>query len=164
MDEVIHSIRAAVRQSNWHAALALALTLPDTCASAAGAKQGRSRYVDWCTTYLVPRYQSNVGPMSTLVTFLSGDDCYALRCAFLHSGDFEIDDPKARATVSRFHFTVARTQGYMVHRNLFGDALQLQVDIFCEDMCCAVEQWLRDVAGDSGVQGRLATLARIHFL
>jgi hypothetical protein len=39
--------------------------------------------------------------------------------------------------------------------------LQLQVDVFCNDMCDGVATWSRDIAGDAAAQARLATLLRI---
>lgn len=161
MNEILEALRKAVREGCWHPALALALTLPDTCAHVAGEKQGRARYIAWCEKYLVPAYIVPLGPLRTPAVFMSGNDCYQLRCAYLHSGEFELDDPKAQTVLSRFRF-VAPPIGMTIHRNRINDALQLQVSEFCEEMAAAVEAFLRDVSGDPDCQTRLARLASIE--
>jgi len=39
--------------------------------------------------------------------------------------------------------------------------LQLQVNVFCTDVCVGVEQWLDDVAKNEDVQRRINNLAVI---
>ncbi len=64
--------------------------------------------------------------------FLSGNDCYALRCAYLHEGSDNISQQNAKEVVDKFHFIVA-PKGSTIHCNMMNTKLQLQVDIFCED-------------------------------
>jgi hypothetical protein len=90
-------------------------------------------------------YQQLRGGTGPLFTFLSGGDCYALRCAYLHQGEFGVLDQRARKALDEFRFTVPGDG--LVHNNRTDGALQLQVDIFCEQLCVAVEAWLASVAG-----------------
>jgi hypothetical protein len=51
----------------------------------------------------------------------------------------------------------------MVHMNQSGNVLQLQVDIFCREMCAAVENWINDIVkGNAALEGRLKSLLEIH--
>ena len=161
MQHFVDAIRAAVAQGNWHAALALALTLPDICGRLESPANGsQARFVAWYDRFLLRRYQSHIGPDRRLHTFLSGHDCYALRCAFLHQGEFDIDDQHAQQVLERFHFTAPRL-GQFVHNNQFNNTLQLQVDRFCLDVCEATEEWLASVRDDVNIQRGAARLATI---
>lgn len=131
MKHLLDAVRDAVREKNWYAALGLVLSLPDIAAELDGRTGTRARdpYLSWYDDYLLKQYARGS------IVFLSGADCYALRCAFLHLGDFDITTQRARETLDRFQF-VAVPPGstihcYMVNNNL----LQLQIDVFCEDVC-----------------------------
>ncbi|SFH43949.1 hypothetical protein SAMN05216299_1138 [Nitrosospira sp. Nsp14] len=161
MRQFVIAARAAVAQGNWYAALAIALTMPDICGRIENpSKSSKARFVEWYDRFLLKRYQANIGASRTLHTFLGGLDCYALRCAFLHQGEFGIDDQRVRRALQYFHFT-APQQGFLVHMNQINNVLQLQIDQFCLDVSGAVEEWLVVVADDKDIQARLAKLASI---
>ena len=85
MDRFTRGVENAVASANWYAALALALVLPDICGKLASPTQASStRYAGWFDRFVRPRYTRGIGPARTPHVFLSGDDCYALRCAYLH--------------------------------------------------------------------------------
>jgi len=99
MEYLLHDVRAALRGEAWYSglalALALALTLPDICGfvESQPGTGSQARYVSWFDREIAPRYlvQLRAGPEQ----FLSGRDCYALRCAFLHQGEFDVTDQRA---------------------------------------------------------------------
>lgn len=162
MDHLIQSVRQAVAQENWYAALGLALALPDICGYAEDPTAGsQRRYVAWCTDYLVPKYTDLIGPHEEEHVFLSGEDCYALRCAFLHEGADEIVNQRARRALESFIF-VAPRPGRMRHCNQIDGILQLQVDLFCEDLCASVEEWFGVARQRHDVQTRLGQLMKIE--
>ncbi len=164
MQRFIDATKMAVATGNWYAALSLALTMPDICGRLENpTARSQARFVAWFDKFLLKRYQAPVGASGKLHTFLCGYDCYALRCAFLHQGEFGIDDQRAQQALERFHFTAPRP-GLFVHNNQVNNTLQLQVDAFCSDVCGAVEEWLTAVKGDADVQARMATLANIGSL
>lgn len=165
MEELIGGVRRAARDENWYAALGLSLALPDICGCVeTPAAKSRERYVGWCTCYLVPKYTHPVGPAHEEHVFLSGEDCYALRCAFLHEGADDIVNQRARRALERFLFVAPRPR-LTVHCNQSNSRLQLQVDIFCEDVCVAAEEWLSAVRGrDADIDSRLASLMKIESL
>jgi hypothetical protein len=161
MQQFINATRAAVSQNNWHAALALALTLPDICGRLENPTLGsQARFVAWYDRFMLKRYQARIGADRQVHIFLCSSDCYALRCAFLHQGEFGIDDQRAQQALEHFHFTAPRP-GSFVHMNQINGTLQLQVDKFCQDVCEASEEWFASVAGAPEIQVRLSKLARI---
>ena len=78
--------------------------------------------------------------------FLSGEDCYALRCAFLHQGSDDISHQRARTVLEKFSFVVRKGTMRILHTSLDKKKLELQVDSFCEDICRAAEKWIGDIA------------------
>lgn len=162
MDHLLNAIETAVLQENWYAALATALALPDICGWAEDPKvSSKARYVAWFDRFLRPLYTSRVGHDQREVNFLTGNDCYALRCAVLHEGRDDITEQKAQEVIERFEFTIA-PPGLVVHRNLIGTQLQLQVDQFCIEIVGAVRVWRGTVQGSADVVARLETLLKIH--
>lgn len=155
------SVRKSVGDENWYAAVGMALTLPDICGRLQSPGQPSSkRYIAWCDTYLVPRYTMASGHLLQPHIFLTGSDCYALRCAFLHEGRDDIIEQRAREAIDSFAFLVPYGQS-VFHCNSADGQLQLQADIFCLDMCEAVEQWLSDCRGDLDLESRIRNL--MHF-
>lgn len=162
MQSFVDATRAAVAAKNWYAALALALTMPDICGRLEAPGTGsQARYVAWYDRYLLRRYQHPVGPSRTLHTFLCAADCYALRCAYLHQGEFGIEDQRAQQALTNFRFTPPRP-GMVIHTNQMNNALQLQVDVFCNDVCVAVEEWQQKASENAEIRARLAKLATIE--
>ena len=110
----------------------------------------------------MPKYMGPNAGTDDMVPWLSGPDAYALRCAFLHEGSDDITAQRAREALSRVHF-VEPPRGFRVHMN--GGAtttLQVQVDIFCEDVCVGAEQWWADHAASPSVKGQIPGLLRIY--
>ena len=104
MNNLTHALESAIEQKNWYAAVMLALTLPDICGKIEYPEDhSGARYKKWCEKYLEPKYTHQVGPaqMEKIHTFLSGSDCYALRCALLHEGSDDITEQGARESLCR---------------------------------------------------------------
>src|SRR6266851_8533311 len=115
MNRFITAIRNATAQRNWYAALVTALALPDICGFLESPNVGsQQRYIRWFNQYLLGRYTGLVGEESHV--FLSGEDCYALRCSYLHEGGDNIMRQRARAALESFRF-VAPRPGFTVHNN-----------------------------------------------
>jgi len=168
MTHLVEAVRRSITEKNWYAALAGALLLPDVAARIDGRPgQSGARFAAWFDDYLLPAYTVSLpdGPE----IFLSGNDCYALRCAYLHEGDFDIFGQSARNLLDRFHFVV-QVSGMSQHCNLVVNnstvpptkVLQLRVDRFCEDVCAAVEKWLQARGSDPSVQAAIARLPWIE--
>lgn len=162
MNHLLESISQAVEQQNWYCALSLALALPDICGwlETLNPKSGE-RYIDWFERYVGPAYIREVGPLHCKHVFLSGRDCYALRCAFLHQGREDISSQKVQETLTRFRFSAPPASG-LIHRNQINSQLQLQVDIFCYEMIAGARKWLADVEKNQDVIKRMEDLLRIY--
>lgn len=165
MQELVTSVRNAIAQRNWYAALSLALALPDICGFLESPNDGsQRRYVAWCDQFLLPRYTRAIGPNREQHVFLSGQDCYALRCAFLHEGSDDVTRQRARQALESFVF-VEPPNGGVIHCNQANARLQLQVDIFCNDVCAGVDQWVQTVlAAQPDIQARTNELLRVRSL
>lgn len=142
MEEFFDGLDCALDEQNWHAALVMALTLPDICDKAVTPDESSGRrYRTWFDHYVGPSYRRRVGVAQEEVTFLSGRDCYALRCALLHEGSTDTSMQRAREALSRFHFCTPGQFNNSMHCNQINDALVLMVDEFAKDILDAARAW-----------------------
>ena len=93
MKNIIDSIYKALENENWSAALFVSLTLPDICVALQYGKTSGKKYSDW--------FENN---LSQYKGFLSGNDCYALRCALLHQGKNDVTDQKMNEVLEFYVF------------------------------------------------------------
>jgi hypothetical protein len=160
MDRFTAAIRKSLESQNWYAALYMSMTLPDICArlESDDGKTNANRYMAWFEKYLADNYKREIGPDRHLHVFLSGADCYALRCAILHEGITDITTQRCRDAVERFHFTVVGA-----HCNQFNFVLQLDVPTFCNDVCRAAERWIDDFRTNHPDKlNRLDQIVKVH--
>jgi len=156
MEKIIQSIENSLKNQNWYSALVLSLILPDICAKLEETgESSSSRYPKWFNKHLGEKYHG----------FLSGDDCYALRCAFLHEGSSNIEEQRAKDALDRFVFLANGSHCNKISNCKSGnpkydgkDFLQLSVNSFCQDMIGATKQWLND----STVNNNLSEMLEIH--
>ena len=157
MEAYIRSVEESVRLANWYAAVVVALTLPDICGWLEHPNwRSEKRYVRWFRRYQLDAYTRPMpqGP----ATFLTGADCYALRCALLHEGSSKIMRQRAREVLERFVFATSGT-----HLGLIEDKLLfLDVERFCGTMCEGVRSWLSDMEGNTKVEKRMGELLAIQ--
>jgi len=155
MENIINSVRNSIEQQNWYSALFVALTLPDICAALEHGTTSGNRYSQW--------FESN---LKQYKNFLSGNDCYALRCSLLHQGKDDVSEQRLKDILEHYVFLTSGS-----HRNLFKDCvfngvkksfLQLNVGMFCEDICTAVETWLNTNSSNKDIQNRLSNTLEIH--
>lgn len=160
MDRFTSAIRQSLENKNWYAALYLSLTLPDICArlESDNSKSNGAKYAAWFDEYLSDMYRRKIGGNPTPHVFISGNDCYALRCSMLHEGGTDVATQRCREVLEKFHFTVVGA-----HCNQFNSVLQLDVPTFCNDVCKAVEDWdSKFRANHPDKQGRLKELVIVH--
>jgi hypothetical protein len=154
LDAYLTDMLRAVEAGAHHSALALALALPDICGSIeypAEPKVG-VRYRSWCDTW---------GAMLSV----SGADCYALRCAYLHSGHDEFSGTSAYlAPFERIEFTLGQVGGGWVSRALPPAApgakqtARIPLETFCRDMATSADAWRRTRESDARVVQAIAGL------
>jgi hypothetical protein len=126
MDEFVEAIDLSIAASNWYGALFIALSLPDICGriDSPSETSSKRRYAAWFEKYVQPKYTRSVGAEREETVFLCGNDCYALRCAYLHEGSDDISAQLAKTAVEKFHFIGAPT-GCVIHCNMIDTKLQL---------------------------------------
>jgi hypothetical protein len=169
MQNLVDAARLANKQENWYAALAIALTLPDICGriSYPGLTSG-NRVAKFFDKYMAHHYVC--GPTYFPIVSMTGGDFYALRCAFLHQGEFDLQGQTARKILADFVLISPKVAN--MHNNLsastidsdgkfINGTLQLRVDTFCEEICAAVEAWLTDVTDDLRIQNEINSLGKI---
>lgn len=161
MRHFVDSLRSSLAHQDWYGALTLAVTLPDICGRLQdpGVKS-EARTVKWFTTYVEPCYRGHVVDTGEQFVAISGQDFYALRCAFLHEGDTDITKQSARRKLERFEFITP--DGPSLHLTMLEGVIVLRVDLFCESICEGVEAWLAAVAQLPDVQKRIGELPTIR--
>ncbi|MWJ26721.1 hypothetical protein GPM19_00615 [Halomonas sp. ZH2S] len=138
MERFFTSIEKAIEAQDWYGALSTALTIPDIAGKLENPELGvGARYKGWYRNWLQDKYTGS-GPAGNHI-FLSDEDCYGLRCSYLHAGGGELER-KAKHTLERFHFIQPPKWG-RAHLNQLNNVLQLQVDEFCNDMVEAGRRW-----------------------
>jgi hypothetical protein len=154
----LRDILRAVDNRSPFCAIALTLALPDICGSIEypqmnGAGQVGARYRRWCDEW-------------ARMVVLSGADCYALRCAYLHSGLDEFSGPAARSAIfNRVEFTSGTVGGVWDSRAIpagAGHKARIPHEMLCRDMTRSAEGWRRARADDSRVAEAIAGLMRIQ--
>lgn len=177
MERFTSAIRKAVQDGNFFAALFVSLAMPDIC-GALEAPQSRvgDRYNAWFQRYLRAKYDPTShleflsatmphavsmlppeaiaemqAPFDKTLSF-SADDCYTCRCKCLHQGILE------KSGKEKFVFITPLPNGAILHRNLRNGKLVLQIDVFAEDVCLAVEDWQNSIRSDAVISARMNEL------
>ena len=163
MDEIINSLETAVSNKNWYGALFIALSLPDICGKIDALYKGSgARYASWFEQYIQSKY-THVNEYKNETTIsLSGNDCYALKCAYLHEGVGDITNQRAREAVDNFHF-IAPINNMIIHCNKMNNKLQLQVDIFCTDIIDGTKLWLSEIEKGDPRSSKIQNLLSIQL-
>jgi hypothetical protein len=183
MEHLISGVEHAVQHESWYAALSLALVLPDACYR---IERGNARperfgggYIRWLNTYLQPY---------VTVPYLSAEELYRFRCAYLHEGDFDVDPPHpARpdavtplyGVLTGIRFWAPATLAIVPARTTVeifsGPAgsgnpvvgpqpveYRVEVREFCGWMCGAAAAWLQVALANSVWVARIAAMPQIE--
>lgn len=165
--EKINAIRVALEKECYLPALALALTLPDICGQIEypelirknGSRLVGQQYKKWFKEWVGHYYADHTGfkqngkyPKNP---YFTDEMCYQLRCAYLHSGNSDIDEfgekeDKQFKYIYHFSLSVNGGESYgtwweepqlnvdkmFKHRTVCIDVVKL-----CEFLCCAAEKY-----------------------
>jgi hypothetical protein len=93
--------------------------------------------------------------------YMTGKDCYALRCALLHEGHQDLREQKPSEKLQKINFIVPNYKTNRHKINFSNIEYQLEVDKFCLDICSGAKQWLSDVSTTDEIQGRSKKLLEI---
>lgn len=164
MQQYLDSIKLSLKTSNYFGAIAMALTLPDICASVDDKynKTSGQKYCIWFNKYLADTYKQILHHEKDNVIF-GAPECYAARCSFLHQGTNIIKHQTktlqyADKPAISVNFMSIGSVKYM--RN--GDILTIDVNFFCENMINAVEKWMIDIKDDKGKCAKISAMLIVH--
>jgi hypothetical protein len=148
MDHIINEIKRALLAGHFYVALLSTLTMPDICAAleSPNGVNEKALYLAWRRKWF------------TSYTFLTAEDIYYLRCGVVHQGRLG----HTRSNYKRVVFTLPNSHLNVYHNNVMGDALNLDLVIFCTDMASAVERWYATQQHDPNVQRNLMGLLQYH--
>jgi hypothetical protein len=174
MDHLTDAIKSSLESKNWFSAIALTLTIPDICAKITdGKKSNGKKYADWFNHFVGAKYKTNYtqerldwlkekAPEAyeelKHQTRLSGNDCYALRCAFLHEGESEILNQRAQEILNEIQFVEPNSK-FIVHGTILNKKLILHIDTFANDIIEGVQQWKLTLNDDQNAS--LKKLAKV---
>ena len=152
MERFTNAIRKAIENENWFAGLFLALCLPDICGSLETPNESvGERYKRWFSDNLAPKYS----PM------FSANDCYYFRCSCLHRGL----DKDGKLAHEKIHFIPPPPNNNIIHLNKLNDILQMQIDIFCDDIAKAADDWYEKKAKNNPeIQSKIDNLIEVHSI
>ena len=154
----------AVANENWYGALIIALILPDICGKIEfPTKPTNQRYPEWYDKYVIHKYELGDCYREDGTVFMSGNDCYALRCALLHEGHQDLRTQKANKKLQKINFVIPKSEINRHKINFSNIEFQLEVDKFCLDICAGAEQWLSDVSSNIEIQDRMKNLFKIYL-
>lgn len=134
--ELMESIDKALKSKNWYAALTMTLMLPDICGKIDNPKmKSAERYIKWFNQYIKPDYGMEM--------FMEGGDCYAIRCAILHSFSEDLTEHKAKKIVAKYKFYSPEKLNCGISTSIkeTGSELDIKVTDFCERIRIGVNKW-----------------------
>lgn len=155
IDRMVSEIRAAMEHKLYLSALALALTLPDTCGRAEYPNEGNGdRYKDWCKKYVIADKCNSAYGCD--MPYLNEEIIYSLRNCFLHQSTPNIEQSKVReerCKVDKFELVASKDiaangdlsmVAYGKDRRIVRRELQVHISHLCYIICAAAERYYDD--------------------
>ena len=127
----------------YNCALALALTIPDVCGKVEYPHLSTSkRYKCWFDNYAKQyfTYRTTKLPEETNIEYvwLSADECYALRCAVLHAGDYKATGIDFTQIHIHAHKKEGDNYSHIIRDSRLAD---WDVILLCENLCKAAKEY-----------------------
>lgn len=140
----ISEIRRALDLGLYNCGLALALTLPDICGKVEFPTESKSsqRYKAWFNNYAKPllTFPATRLPEDIIIdyTIFTAEECWALRCAVLHAGNYDVERVPLLKVSLHAHKRNGENYSHIVR-----DAYRADFDVIyiCEKLCDAAEQY-----------------------
>lgn len=143
IEEIINEINSLLRNGYPYSALGMALALPDICGNIAyhGLKNGE-RYRKWFDEYVL---SNGYKPSDDGFIDINGAICYKLRCAYLHSGNFDLGNADEVKDIKIFKLHYSRDSLIrFIHINETVDKkYQIDIDlgVLCGQICEAAKRF-----------------------
>jgi len=127
--KIVNEVHSLLRDGYPYSALGMALTLPDICGNIAYPKTGTAfHYKKWFDEYVLPNsaIRSDDGFLS-----VNGEVCYKLRCAYLHSGSFDLGNADAVKNIKKFalHYNRDPLLRFIQIAQMTDDTYQMDIDL-----------------------------------
>ena len=147
MNTKINEIRFAIENNLYNCALTLALTLPDICAK---VEYGDSisnigkKYQQWFDAFVVSKFTDTATklPSNEQVEYvqLTAEECWKLRCAVLHAGNFELNCVQSDLKKIFIHVHERDGKNYEHHWR-DGQYADFDLVLLCHNLCDAAEDY-----------------------
>ena len=155
IDRIVSEIRSSLAHKLPLSALALALTLPDTCGKAEYPNEANGvRYKKWCSQYVITDRSDS--PYSSDMPYLNEEIIYSLRNSLLHQSTPNVEQAKiheSRCKVDKFVLALSEDDGatgdlsmvaYGKDMRIVRRELKVYVSHLCHILCSAAEQYYID--------------------
>lgn len=155
IDRIVNEIRLALSYGLPLLALALALTLPDTCGKAEYPGEANGvRYKKWCRQYVITDRSDS--PYSRDMPYLNEETIYSLRNSLLHQSTPNVEQSKIhepRCKVDKFELVISEHEyatgdlsmvAYGKDMHIVRRELTVYVSHLCHILCGAAEQYYKD--------------------
>jgi hypothetical protein len=162
LSEYVREIQTALDARLDYPALALALALPDICASlqADDCKTDKDLYAEWCRRWVITSKKPASGDPGL---FMTGKQLWDLRCRFLHNGREDLGKPISVPSVELRTFELLRRElspgGGMVRvRDWETGTIKSSAESICKDIIRGVITWANAFADNATVARNWGTL------
>lgn len=156
IDRIVHEIRMALSHELYLSALALALTLPDTCGKAEYPNEDYNgvRYKNWCSQYVITDRCDS--PYGQDMPYLNEEIIYSLRNCLLHQSTPNVEQSKiheSRCKVDKFELVITGEDGangdlsmvaYGKDMNIVRRELKVHISHLCYILCTAAEDYYKN--------------------
>lgn len=170
LEAYLNDIENSIKSDAYLSGLALALTLPDICGKIEkDGANNREKYINWFDKWVYSKtYKLSENKGFTEDNFLKidGNICYALRCCFLHAGNFDLKSKGEN--IDRFQFCIGKENknngnlySYMFDRsgNVINIRIQLNVVEFLQNMIYGVKIFIKEKDLTENEQLNIDTIA-----
>ena len=155
MEEKIKDIRSAIDNRCFLSGLALALTLPDICGKVRYPREKyKGPYIKWVDEYVTPYYCHPDDKFEGIYknTEFNGEVCYSLRCAYLHSGNIDLQEQNKDILINPFDLCISSNQDNSIYSEMQGVttsdfsgekkySLRLDLRRLCNTLCDVAEKY-----------------------
>lgn len=130
MNDLLNEIERGLDAGVYQLSLGMSLCIPDICAAlqSGDGKTSGSKYKDWYTKYVGNTFN------------MTSDECYYFRCSFLHQGSTEHEKSQYKKIIF-----IEPNPNMMFHNNVLNDVLNIDINIFCNELIRAARLWYEDV-------------------
>lgn len=145
IQKIVNEINGLLRDGYPYSALGVALTLPDICGNIAYPETGvGNRYKKWYENYVSPK--SAIKPEDGFNS-VDGEVCYKLRCAYLHSGNFNLGNGAVVKDIEKFSIHYNRNPNFrfiQIAQSTDGKyQMNIDLGVLCGQLCAAATEFYK---------------------